>query len=167
MVIEQAIGLNAVPIPQREVAGRDVLNVVNNIVGICDAVVDPQTLRRAIGYADLNRNPRPGRPVAERFDLLVFDEDGIRAQPIETANRSINQLRIPDFTEIGLGVGQHRSLLPALSLILEHADEGIFCGYIVREGIGLKRPCVPFAPKSIHERVHILHVSMAVVRIRQ
>ena len=141
--------------------------MVNNIVGICDAVVDPHALRGAIRNAYLNRNACPGRPVAERFDLIVFDKDGVRAQPIEAANCSVDQFGVTDFAEIGLGVGQHRSFLPALSLILEHADKGIFCGHIIGEGIRLKRPCVPFAPKAVHERVHILHVGMPVVGIRQ
>ena len=167
IVVEQAIGLNAVPVPQGEVARRDVLDVVNNIVGVCDAVIHPQALRRAIRDAYLNRNARPGRPVAERFDLLVFDEDGVRAQPVETANRSVDQLRVANFAEIGLGVGQHRSFLPTLGLILEHAHKGIFCGHIIGKGIRLKRPRVPFAPKAVHERVHILHVGMPVVGIRQ
>jgi len=136
---------------------------VNHIIGIGHSVLDPQAVRRAIGYADLNRNARPGRPVTESFDLLVFDKDGIRAKPVETANRSVDQLRVPNFAESGLRVGQQGHFLPPLSLTLEHFDEGIFCSDIILKRIRRKRPGMPFVPESVHKRVHILHVTMAVV----
>ena len=167
VVVENAVRLYAVPVPQREVARPRVAGMINHIVGVRDAIVELQRFRRSVRHAYFDGNSSPGRTIAELFNLFVLDEDRIRPQPVSTSHRAVQQLRVAHLAEVRLGVGEHRSLLPPLRLVLKHADESILCGHGIGKRIPFQRPGMPLAPEAVHERVHILHVGMPVVRVRQ
>src|SRR5450759_265982 len=84
IVVDDSISLDAMPGPQREVARTYVAHVMDHVVGIGHAFIHAQVVRRAVGHADLARNARPRRPIASFLDLLVFNEDGVGPQPVET-----------------------------------------------------------------------------------
>ena len=90
----------------------------------------------------------------------------VRSQ-LEATHGAVHQFRVAHLAEVRLCVGGHRSFLPTLQLVLEHADERILGSDSVRKRSRLQRPGMPLAPEAVHERVHVLHIGVPVVGIRQ
>src|SRR6185312_1396633 len=68
------------------------------------------------------------RTIAERFDLLVLDEDGVTADPVVAADGAIQQFRVTDTAVVRLSVGQKRSLFKIFKLDCEDVGPGTFRG---------------------------------------
>jgi hypothetical protein len=58
------------------------------------------------------------RTVAERFNLLVFDEDRVAANQLFCSDRAVDQFRIANPAVVQLRIGQQWSFLKVLELDL-------------------------------------------------
>src|SRR6201995_1064787 len=110
----------------------------------------------------LEKRRDPWRPIAQSFDLLVLDVYGVTANPVVATHTAIEHLGISNAAEVWLCVSQQWRLLEILNLHFHHANPRSLSGLIVRKWIVRKRPCVPFAPESIHEGVDELDLRTAV-----
>src|SRR6516225_8508870 len=66
----EAFCRDPVPVPQRKIVRSHVMSVPDDVVGICNSLVEAQAIRRAVGNSRLHRGSRPGWTVAQRLDLF-------------------------------------------------------------------------------------------------
>ena len=115
----------------------------------------------------LKQRGNPRWTVAERFNLLVFDKNGVAANPIVAADRAVYQFRITNPAVVRLSIGQQGSLLKVLELNFEHIHPGPLCCRVIGKRIVAERPGMPFTPEAIHESVNKLDERVAIEFRRQ
>ena len=124
-------------------------------------------IRRFAWKTLLKQCGNPRRTVAERFNLLVFDEDGVAANPIVAADRAVDQFRIANPAVVRLRIGQQWSLLKVLELDFEHVHPGALCSQVIGKRIVPEWPRMSFTPETVHESVDKLDERVAIEFRRQ
>ena len=120
-----------------------------------------------VRQAALDGSCRPGRPVAQRFDLLVLDEDGIGPEPVSVADRPVHHRGIAHPAEVGLRIGQQRNFVPVPVLDVIQLQERRLSAEIPVERMVLVRPGMAFTPEPVHAGIHVFHQRAPVEFLRQ
>ncbi len=94
-----------VPAPERQIIDSGIGCVSNDLFVVGDSIlVDLQLLGMTGRESHFADRSRPGRTIAQRFDLGILDKDRVGPKPISGTHRSLYQIGVTNVAEIRLGV---------------------------------------------------------------
>src|ERR1039458_920153 len=89
VVAHQILGADLVEVPKRPVIRSDIHHVSNHVIGRRYAFLPGESIWSFAWEPLFEHGRDPGRAVAERFNLLILDEDGVAANPVIATDRAV------------------------------------------------------------------------------
>src|SRR5579872_582334 len=91
VVVRQILCADLVKVPQRPVIRADIHHMINHVSRGRDPFMSGARIGRLARQPLFEQCRDPWRTVAERFNLLVLNEDGVAANPVVAAHRAVDQ----------------------------------------------------------------------------
>ena len=91
VVVHQIRCADLVKIPERPVIGADIDDMSDHVFCRRDSFMRGTWVGRFARKSLLEQCGDPRRAIAEGFDLLVLDKDGVAANPVVAADRAVKQ----------------------------------------------------------------------------
>ncbi len=94
IVARKILCTDLMKVPERKIIRSNVHHVRNHVLGRRDSVLRNLRARRLAGEALLKQRRNPWRAIAQRFNLLVLNVDGIAANPVVAAHSAVEKLGV-------------------------------------------------------------------------